>query len=130
ATSATVLNWVLRYFAFGDGLSGSAPVFNPTTGGALPPVPDAPWQLAQLSANSFCPRATCSANVAGAAPVTAPVGGAEGGGFGGGDEPPQANTKSGTDNATARALKCMVVFLRGRDSSRRARGASGDRPRE
>src|SRR5580765_5591970 len=66
AMSATVLNCDFLTSALGGGSSGSAPLSNPTTAGALAPSPDAPWQSAQCSPYSFCPCATCSANVAGA----------------------------------------------------------------
>src|SRR4051812_46442180 len=67
ATSAAVLNRVLRALAPAGGSSGSAPLSRPTSRGALAPSPPAPWQPEHFAPYSCWPAVTCSAKVAGAA---------------------------------------------------------------
>ena len=52
------LELVFAVFRGGRRIEGRAPFEMPTTAGALPPLPDAPWQLAHCSPYSFCPSAT------------------------------------------------------------------------
>src|SRR4051812_22058964 len=75
ATSAAVLNRVLRALAPAGGSSGSAPFSRPTSRGAFAPSPPAPWQPEHFAPYSCWPAVTCSAKLAGAA-ATAGVAGA------------------------------------------------------